>query len=131
MIAERQTGVFLPGPDGEQVHGWEYRLAVTTEAEREQLKVFIKALHIYSERNEKYNDNWKRMGWRGMLIRVRERAERLWDALWGAVPIEGTQSALVSGPIDVDDAIDLINFSAFLIRAVDAGNRDGNWFNNI
>jgi hypothetical protein len=44
------------------------------------------ALAIYVERNEEYKDNWKRMGWRGALVRVRERAERLWDSLWDASP---------------------------------------------
>lgn len=96
-----------------------------TQGEREQLHVFIQALKVYSERNAKYNDNWRRMGWRGMLVRVRERAERLWDDLWDA---EGPLQRDGAPEIDVDDAIDLINLTGFLVRGVHDGIRDGSWW---
>ena len=91
------------------------------EAVYTQLTIFIRALEVYAERNERYKDNWRRMGWRGMLVRIRERAERLWDNLWD-----------VPGPIpkrELDDALDMINFAAFLIRAA-AGEttRGGEWW---
>jgi hypothetical protein len=103
-------------------------LLFETEAERAQASVLIEALEVYAERNKKYNDNWRRMGWRGQLIRVRERAERLWDYLWDGAPRDASDIALPHAPYDVDDALDLINFAGFLVRAVRDGNRDGTWW---
>jgi hypothetical protein len=89
---------------------------------REQQKVMDEALTLYRERNVKYKDNWKRFGWRGLLFRIRERAERAWDLLWdedvGMLPTE-------ERTVGVDDLLDLINFAAFAIRAIRDGNRDG------
>lgn len=88
-----------------------------------QAEVFLEALVVYSERNVEYKDSWMRMGWRGMLVRIRERSERLWDSLWDTSPV------LVPPDISaLDDAIDLINFTGFLVRAVRDGNRDGTWW---
>jgi hypothetical protein len=84
----------------------------------EQRAVLEQALRIYEERNRKYNDNWRRFGWRGCVFRVRERAERAWDALFWAE--DGAEA--------VDDLLDLINFAAFTVRAIREGNRDGTWF---
>jgi hypothetical protein len=76
-------------------------------------------------RNPKYNDNWKRMGWRGVLIRIRERAERLWDNWWDGSVMSGDHRLAA----DVDDAIDLINFAAFMVRALEGeATRDGAWW---
>lgn len=105
-------------------------LDIYDKALREQCEVFVTALRVYAERNEKYNDNWRRMGWRGCLVRIRERAERLWDNLWDAN--DPDTPGPLDGPTwrghDVDDAIDLINFCGFLVRGVREGNRDGEWW---
>jgi hypothetical protein len=97
---------------------------------RAQFEVLMEALEVYAKRNPKYDDNWRRFGWRGCLFRLRERVERLWDYLWDhptqGVP-HGEDSSTPDSP-DVDDAIDLINFAAFLVRAVRADNRDGSWW---
>lgn len=110
----------------------------------EQFRVLVRALRVYKKRNEKYRDNWKRMGWRGQLIRIRERAERLWDEFWDKEDYAKEREmdrarALVNGvdtdyedePYEVDDAIDLINFAAFFVRATEAYNRDGEWWGGI
>lgn len=114
-------------------HHWEF----------EQFKVLMEALEVYVERNEKYKDNWRAMGWRGMLIRLRERSERLWDDLWNA-PYElndlepgtaasGGMATIKTTKVEynTDDAIDAINFAALLVRAVREGNRDGTWWVGI
>lgn len=98
------------------------------EALMAQFEIFMEALKIYDERNAKYKDNWRRMGWRGMLIRVRERAERLWDDLWDAPPKLEGEAVPEYQPHNVDDAIDLINLAGFLARGVREGNRDGAWW---
>ncbi len=81
-------------------------------------QVLLRALDIYANRNERYKDNWRRFGWRGLLFRIRERAERAWDDLWDGNPE-------MREAISDDDLIDLINFAAFAVRAIDEGNRDG------
>lgn len=87
---------------------------------RAQAAVLLRALDLYAERNVDYKDNWRRSGWRGVLVRVRERTDRLWDLWWDRSqrPVE-----------DPDDAIDLINFAAFLVRATRGeATRDGVWW---
>lgn len=101
-------------------------LLFETESERTQAEVLVGALSIYAQRNEEYRDNWVRMGWRGMLVRVRERAERLWDSLFWADLPETDYSKWSARKLD--DAYDAINFLAFLIRAVQTANRDGEWW---
>jgi hypothetical protein len=88
---------------------------------RLQLGVLLRALDIYAERNIRYHDNWRRSGWRGVLVRIRERTDRLWDVWW-----ERSQRSAQ----DADDALDLINFAAFFIRATGYGEttRDGSWW---
>lgn len=104
-------GVTFQLPDGQN-----------PEAARVQLQALADAFLIYLERNEHYRDNWRRMGWRGLLIRIRERSERLWDAMWDWEDHDSYPS--------VDDARDLINFAAFLIRAINGveTTRDGSWW---
>lgn len=98
------------------------------QALQEQLAIFVQALGVYAQRNAHYKDNFVRMGWRGQLIRVRERAERLWDAFWDAPALLETGADSIKRDELLDDAYDLINFAAFLIRLVRSGNRDGTWF---
>lgn len=81
-----------------------------------QFALFMEAFQLYERRNVSYNDNWKRYGWRGCLFRVRERAERAWDVLWNSSPINDNGR---------DDLVDLLNLTAFTIRAFDSCNRDG------
>lgn len=97
------------------------------EAAKAQLMIFGDAMNVYIARNERYKDNWKKMGWRGQLVRMKERVERLWDDFWGKEPIPDGVDELMN----VDDAIDLINFAAFFIRAANDNNRDGDWWNGI
>lgn len=118
-----------PGPLGNKV----YRLVFVAgedDAAQEQFEVMLEALRIYERKNVQYKDNWKRMGWRGMLVRVRERAERLWDSLWNH-EASLTDSHLPASDGKLDDAIDLINFACFLVRAVRDGNRDGSWWGEV
>jgi hypothetical protein len=91
------------------------------DSEEAQRSVMRRAVMIHVERNKLYHDNWRRFGWRGCLFRLRERTERAWDGLWDAPAQEP--------PLEiVDDLLDLINFAAYTIRAIEEGNRDGIWF---
>lgn len=100
--------------------------------EKAQAVTLIEALQVYCDKNVKYKDNWRRMGWRGLLARIRERSDRLWDTFWMGVNWKS------EGVIDADDAIDLINFAAFFVRQTrdcDEGGwmnaRDGEWWRSI
>ena len=88
--------------------------------------ILDEAMGTYKERNELYRDNWKRMGLKGMVFRIRERAERVWDATFGK------KRELVHLPEDYsatrDDLIDQINFCVFAVRAIDEDNLNGDWF---
>jgi hypothetical protein len=86
------------------------------------LQVLADAFTIYLERNESYKDNWRKMGWKGAIVRIKERADRLWDNLWDKPDAE-------IKPKDLDDAIDLINFAVFLVRGAGKGetNAGGSW----
>lgn len=107
--------------------------------EIEQAMVLIEALKLYSQRNTKYRDNWRRMGWRGLLIRIRERSDRLWDTFWTGVawkdPERDADDSQFQREIDADDALDLINFAAFFVRQARMADeegwmiaRDGEWW---
>lgn len=85
----------------------------------QQLRVFAEALKIYAERNKRYKDSWKDFGWRGMLHDIYKKTHRLWKAWWSGDEQDRG---------DYDDAIDLMNFSAFFIRAVKSNNEKGIMF---
>lgn len=105
-----------------------YTIKLKKGGVQKQFVVLMSALAIYAERNEEYKDNWERMGWRGALVRVRERAERLWDSLWDASPGETDCDPPEETIKKLDDAYDGINFLGFLIRGVEDSNRDGTWW---
>lgn len=100
-------------------------------ATKKQEEVLMRALKIYEERNEKYKDNWRRFGWRGCIFRMRERVERAWDALWDHEIPDATDATINPADASIDDLLDLINFAAFTIRAIEEGNRDGSWFAEV
>jgi hypothetical protein len=115
-IGSGQYRIWLKGPLGIRV---ELREGDATGALEDQRRIMDEALAIYTERNERYVDNWRRFGWRGCLFRLRERVERAWDELWDADP---------EGALHDDDLVDLINFAAFTVRAIRERNRDGEWW---
>jgi hypothetical protein len=100
------------------------------DAVKAQFEVMYDALLIYEQRNENYKDNWRRMGWRGVLVRIRERAERLWDVYWWDGEDVTDLEDRMYPPRNVDDAIDLINFAAFFVRGMNGheATRDGSWW---
>ncbi len=81
----------------------------------QQACVLFEALRIFQERNARYQDAWKRTGWRGNLVDLRKKIERLWAEFW-----YGNQE-------NPDDAFDIINFTAFFIRNHIEGNEEGTW----
>lgn len=83
----------------------------------EQMMVFLEAMCIFQERNANYRDAWKEQGWRGNLMDLRRKVMRLWNQWWHP---RGTRGYL-------DNAVDLLNFTAFFLRNARAENEEGNW----
>jgi hypothetical protein len=84
-----------------------------------QMAVFLKAWTIYAERQEEHGDQvWTASGWRGMLVDMRKKLDRLWFKYWGRVP---------TNEVNLDSAYDLLNYTAFFIRQVEANNQNGDW----
>jgi hypothetical protein len=84
-----------------------------------QMDVFMKAMLIYYERQEEHGDAvWQASGWKGMLVDMRKKLDRLWFKYWGEVP---------TNEVNLDSAYDLLNYTAFFIRQVEANNPDGKW----
>jgi hypothetical protein len=109
-----------PGPLGNRV----YRLVFVAgedNAFRDQFLVLMEAMAIYVERTEVRKEHWKHQGYRGPLFDIREKAERLFYRFWDAPPHVPTDKEL-------EDALDLINYAASLVRAFRTGDRDGAWW---
>lgn len=81
----------------------------------EQFDIMDSALSIYFAKNDKRKSSWRGAGWKGNLIEMRKKLDRLWAA-WEE-PDEK----------DIDEALDLINAAAFYIRCVKENNPNGNW----
>jgi hypothetical protein len=86
-----------------------------------QMTEFIKAHAIYIERQEEHGDLvWQASGWNGMLVDMRKKMDRLWYKFWNKPRPHDVEKAL-------DSAYDLLNFTVFFIRQVEANNPDGDW----
>lgn len=92
-------------------------LSDSTEA-REHLAVLRAALAIYADRSPGRGDTWRRAGVRGMVFNIYSKAERVWYRFMRKT---GQHSS------DTDDLIDLINYSAFAVRAIADASWDGDW----
>ena len=90
-----------------------------TDTNREQMNVFLDAMQIFELRNAKYGDLWKEYGWRGNLLHIQSKAARV-RKVWWDDPAGGRADLS-----DLDDARDLLNYTAFFIRNVEAGNELG------
>jgi hypothetical protein len=94
-------------------------VVIPMEDRDDQMHVFLDAYDIYKERNAVRQDAWRDAGWKGQLVEMRKKLDRLW-AVWRR---DGT----VTTEKDIDEALDLINATAFFIRCVREENPDGNW----
>jgi hypothetical protein len=76
------------------------------------------ARDIFVERNSARASAFKDAGWKGQLVEMRKKLDRLW-AVWQM------DRALTSK--DLDEAADLINATIFFLICVDEDNEDGKW----
>lgn len=77
-----------------------------------------KARAIFVERNSARASAFKDAGWKGQLVEMRKKLDRLW-AVWRL------DRALLEK--DEDEALDLINATIFFLICADEDNEDGAW----
>lgn len=75
------------------------------------LDIMAEAFMKYRERELQYGGLWKLYGWPDNLLQIRHKAARVIRVFWGGLMKGGADS--VSD--DLDDAIDLINYTVFFI----------------
>jgi hypothetical protein len=74
------------------------------ESDMDDLKeIFGEALEKFKERNETYKDGWRTSGAHSHLEQMKHKVKRLLNTYDG------------EGGEDLDDAIDLLNYTAFFI----------------
>jgi len=85
----------------------------------QQLSIFIEAVALYQERDKQYGPVWRKYGALSNLLRSAAKVERMIE-LWWKNP---NDEQLHKEPLD--DAYDLMNYVAFFVRNVGAGNLRG------
>lgn len=88
-----------------------------------QLEVFIRAMEVYGARNKRHQSIFYASGWRGALVDIRKKTDRLWNEFWFTRDVD----LIEKDAPDMDSAIDLVNFVAFFVRQVNDHNEMGQW----
>lgn len=85
-----------------------------TESEAQQIFAFGLAYTIFRQRNAVYKDLWKEDEIAGLIAHVQHKAKRV------------ERLSEIPGLADnaIDDAVDLVNYSLFLLRMVVLDKRD-------
>lgn len=91
-----------------------------TEENAMQLIVFLQALRTYDSRTSAYGQVWKQYGALSNLLSVARKTDRIMSSWWHE---EGEKPVLHKD--NLDDAIDLLNYTAFFIRNAREGNLTG------
>lgn len=82
--------------------------------------VFSEAIMLFRDRNEKYRDLWKQYTPEDHALHIKSKAMRVVQTLRSADGIDVLESVALEAYREriEEDAIDLINYAAFLIRSV-------------
>jgi hypothetical protein len=95
-----------------EIHGFD-----ATRSEVQQAKVFDKALKIFHERNATRGDLWARFDEHDAFHHMRSKVARVGAMLDVKANYDNDPERTFTGVDElIDDAIDLINYTAFLIR---------------
>lgn len=76
-----------------------------TATNYEQFGIFVRVMRKFVERNAKYKDLWKEYGIDDSMLHIKSKAARIQRL----VAEDGLGA-------DIDDAIDLINYTGFFVR---------------
>lgn len=80
----------------------------------QQFGVVMGSISVFDQKDRIYGSAWKRLGALNNLTRMATKVERLLEQFWH-------NSSDVPAVPDLDDAYDLINYSAFFIRQASSG----------
>lgn len=88
-------------------------------SEREHFDVLLRAMEIFSERRPlRGSEGWRRYGAKGAAFFIKDRANRIWDTIQ------------IHRMVYADDALDIINYAVFCIRAYEEDNYGGEFWPN-
>jgi hypothetical protein len=95
----------------------------STDNEREQLRIYMEAFFIFREREAKYHSLWQQYGAIDSCHHMKSKVARCEQALETTLYFPGGTAVPVElrSHFDEGDPIDLINYTAFLIRNMRAG----------
>lgn len=82
-----------------------------SESARQVNDVFVEAIEKYAERNAVYQDGWKEASWNDLRLQMKHKMGRILRQDW-------------STHEDLDDAIDLLVYTAFFVIQVREGVSD-------
>lgn len=86
-------------------------------SEREHADVLFRALEIYIDRSRKRGaEGWRRYGAKGAAFFIKDRANRIWDTV------------NIHRVVYSDDALDIVNYAVFVIRADKEDNYGGEFW---
>ena len=90
-----------------------------------QFLTLMQAFKTYDERSKSYGQAWKQFGALSNLLSVARKAKRLMEVWW----YSDTDTYVDGKPMlhkdNLDDAVDLLNYTAFFMRQVMEGNLQG------
>lgn len=85
----------------------------------QHLSHFLDALRVHSQRSKSYSDAWRHYGALSNLLTMARKIDRLMAVHWNP------QGRLEFHKDELDDAVDLLNYTVFFMRNVNAGNTYG------
>jgi hypothetical protein len=95
----------------------------------QQLAIFLEALKLYNDRTVAYGQIWQQYGAMSNLLNVARKTDRLLNIWWTGDEEELDPDTGKPKPLlhkdNLDDAIDLLNYTAFFIRNARAANIHG------
>jgi len=110
-------------PEAFEDYAWDFLTRAgldPTEELVEQLRVFCDALRVYDDRTASYGQVWEQYGAVANLINAARKVDRLMECWWHNP--DGAKALAKDG---LDDAIDLLNYTAFFVRLAREGSITG------
>lgn len=104
-------------PTTEQLEEFLASAGITpSEESAEQLEMFLRALKVHAGRTQHYSRAWAQYGAMSNLLNMARKVDRLMLRHWGL----GMKTTFHKD--ELDDAVDLLNYTGFFMRCVEEGN---------
>lgn len=86
----------------------------------QHFSVFVGAMKIHAERSQAYGSAWRNYGAMSNLLSMARKIDRLMEVHWFG------QQKIVFHKDELDDALDVLNYTVFFMRNIVADNHFGN-----